>query len=136
MIATPPAIHAPAEVNLPRLLYVLAIVESGNSWSKIGSMGERSPWQIKKIVWLQHMPRTKYFEDWAGDEVHSYMAMDCATKHIAWISGLLRGRQVAVTPEHIIICWHMGFGAGIKVIRRGETIDEARRAANLYNALR
>lgn len=129
---TPPP--APTGMNLPRFLHQLAIAESGNTWRKVGTSGERSPYQISKIVWTQHMPAHLRFEHYCGSEHYGYMARECAEKHIAWLSGLLRQRSLAVNPINLATVWHLGFGRGVKEIHARRWCDEGIRVSNLYEA--
>lgn len=127
---TPPP--APAPLNLPRFLRVLAVAESANSWHKIGPNGERSPWQIKRIVWQQHMPRHLDFDRYGSDHQHPNVARMCVDRHLAWLIPLLQRRHIAITAQNLTTCWRLGAAAGIRRIQDRNWPDEAMRVAALY----
>lgn len=115
MIPTPPAIHAPANLDERRLLHAIAEVESGNRWSMVGAAGERTAYQIKESVWIQHMAGTGYtFALFAENRI---VGMACAKMHLRWIEHRLWLHGLEVTPKNVATCWRVGLAAGVQLIQ-------------------
>jgi len=111
-----------AEIDVPRMLDVLAMKETGTHWrGQRGPVGELSAWQITEPVWREHMaPRP--FDD-ARDPA---LARECAVKRIHWLIRQIERRGEVATPERVATCWHFGPGHARRASAWGTEV------ANLY----
>ena len=133
MIPTPPAIvfHV-RDMNTGRFLKALAQVESGNRWDKIGESGERTCWQIKRIVWVQWAHKSVSFSH-ASDEKYRDFARWVAISHVSWIETVLKAKQLPVTPDTVATVWRLGIQKGVRAIRSGRMPESAQRVRNIYD---
>jgi len=115
-----------AQVDVERMVDVLAMKETGTRWTgQPGPVGELSAWQITEPVWREHMaPRP--FEE-ARDPA---LARACAVQHVRWIIAQIARRGQEATPERVATCWHFGPGHARQASRWGADV------ANLYEERR
>ena len=111
-----------AQVDVERMVDVLAMKETGTSWSgRVGPQGELSAWQITEPVWREHMAPRPFAE--ARDPA---LARDCAVRRIRWLIAQIERRGQAATPERVATCWHFGPGHARRPSQFGADV------ANLY----
>ena len=117
-----PAASLRADIDVERMVDVLAMKETGTRWDgQVGPTGELSAWQITEPIWREHMaPRP--FEE-ARDPA---LARTCAIKYVRWLVTRIERRGQAATPERVATCWHFGPGHARQPSRWGTDV------ANLY----
>ena len=115
-----------AQVDVERLVDVLAIKETGTRWTgRPGPVGELSAWQITEPVWREHMAPRPYDE--ARDPA---LARACAVAHVRWLITQIERRGQPATPERVATCWHFGPGHARRPSQYGADV------ANLYEERR
>jgi len=129
----PPAIVLHVEpIDRGFFLSALGQEESGLDLNKVGALGERGPWQIRKKVWDSYVDEKKTpFEECAHiPETSAYVAR-C---HFDWLSGRLKAHGLPLTPENVAATWLLGLAGGVRAINEGRIPEVAVRVGNLYRA--
>jgi hypothetical protein len=135
-----------SSVDLSLLLHCIAVVETGNDDSKVGPKGERSRYQISKVVWNQHrgflVPSAVSEHDFRtyckGNE-----AQVVATWHLKWLDRHLP--RISITEHdfrHFALAWAWRGGLSswenqdkpyhVPTEKRVEYNNYATRVTNLY----
>lgn len=106
-------------------LRALAEIESGGHTGKIGHHGERSAFQMKRVVWKKYTDRP--FSEATTNPV---LARDIALRHMYFLATEIQQRGLTVTAYRLAVSWNGGLGALPAPPR--PTRDYARRLNNLY----
>lgn len=112
---------------LLRLAKCIAEVETGQNDDAVGKAGERSKYQISRIVWEQHFPGRAFIE------CYGINADECAIKHLSWL------KQNLPRNNHfwVVYAWNAGLTntriAMSKAITYPPSYEFAEHVENLYN---
>ena len=112
---------------LLRLAKCIAEVETGQNDDAVGRAGERSKYQISRIVWEQHFPGRAFIE------CYGINADECAIKHLSWL------KQNLPRNNHfwVVYAWNAGLTntriAMSKAITYPPSYEFAEHVENLYN---
>lgn len=129
----PPAIVLRVEpIDRGHFLSALGQEESGLDLNKVGALGERGPWQIRKKVWDSYVDAKKVpFEECASiPETSAYVAR----AHFDWLSSRLKAHAVPITPENLATAWLCGLAGCVRRIAEGNIPEAAVRVGNLYRS--
>lgn len=122
----PPATKSELKALL-RLAKCIAEVETGQNDDAVGKAGERSKYQISRIVWKQHFPGRAFIE------CYGINADECAIKHLEWL------KQNLPRNNHfwVVYAWNAGLTntriAMSKAITYPPSYEFAKHVENLYN---
>jgi hypothetical protein len=119
-------------VDLSRLLFCIALVETGNRDDLIGPGGERSRYQITERVWRDVLRSSwEPFENCKG-----IMADSVARAHLLWLDSSLPGTSpLEETHRDYVLagCWHGGLESFVRGRWNTKIVNYAGRVSNLYN---
>lgn len=135
---TPQRPSTSSSVDLVLLLNCIAEVESGNDDTKIGKHGERSRYQISKIVWNKHYRAYDFVRFCSGS-----FAKSVAFAHLNWLDQNLSFK--GTTEKHfreysLAWAWRSGLESWNHFpyghVTRIELNNYAVRVTNLYDERR
>jgi len=92
-----------------------------------GTASPLGPYDLTRVVWLQHMPRTPYI--YARDEGYALLV---AKRHVLWLTAQLKRAKMPVTAYALGACWRLGLTGGKRALQRGDQILYADSVHNLY----
>ncbi len=88
------------------LTKALAMIETGCKDTAIGKAGERSRYQIKRIIWVQYKPQL-CFKQYAKDRV---IATEVALCHMNWLrKAFIKRTKREPTLYDMYVLWNKGF---------------------------
>lgn len=131
-----PTIEKLPSIDRSLLLRCIAMVETGEDDRVIGKHGERSQYQIRRDVWVQHWPNEGFYK------CYGTLAAVTAFKHLKWLDANLPFTSpVERTMRHFPLAWAWNGGldswtsanGGVLRIRHA---NYATRVSNLYDDLR
>lgn len=125
-LAILPLWSSASTVDYAVLLSAIADVETGSNPRKVGKAGERSAYQIARVVWRQHtdLPFSK-----ANDPE---VAKEVAIKHLSWLEREIKRKGYEITAERMALCWNAGLTRGLSGKAFPSSVDYASRVKNLY----
>lgn len=110
-----------------RFLATVPVIEG---WAgRDGRLGERGPFQFRRITWRQHMPGVSF--TLARDPA---TARVCAVRHLAWLRRELRRAGIDDNAFNCALAWNAGLDRVLSGRAPLAAYDYATRFQNLYRS--
>ena len=120
-------VTAKGGVDQDVFLRALSEIETGGDHARIGHHGERSAFQMKRMVWKKYTSRP-FVEATTNPE----LARDIALRHMYFLAVELEKMHKPVTAYNLAVAWNGGLGIVARRTPPRDTRDYARRLDNLY----